>query len=109
MDILAHVFFSIGTAGVMMLHPAVRRWIFTTHREVEIEEPADGTVQWRVDKGASYCVKCTSWSQFVPSDKSIRPRAFEKICECAEYPKPHFHFVCTHCSFKTIMRTADDP
>jgi len=31
------------------------------------------------------------------------------ICEDEHYHKSHFHFECSSCKFKTIMRTVNDP
>jgi hypothetical protein len=45
------------------------------------------------------CIKCGSCDV----NRSLFP-----ICECEEYIKEHFHFMCRGCKFKAVMRTADD-
>ena len=91
-------------AGALMLVPRVRRLIFP-EKEIEKEKPIDnGTVTWTVNgNGGAYCFKCTRWTNR-KGESPVGP-----LCECAAYEKSHFHFECTACGFKTIMRAADDP
>lgn len=32
----------------------------------------------------------------------------DKICDCFEFPREHFHRICAACNYKFIMRTKDD-
>jgi hypothetical protein len=101
--------FSAGAAFVitstMLFIPRFRRWyfgVFELDKKLEIKKPVeDGTVRWRVNGYGAYCFKCTMWTKNDPSP--VGP-----LCDCPEYEKPHFHFRCGACGFKTIMRTADD-
>ena len=107
MDVIA-LALSVAGTGALMLHRGFRRWVFCQN-EIEIEEPADdGTVRWCVRDDASYCFKCTSWTRYT-DDKTQKKHPFAGyICECPEYVNPHFHFRCSSCQYKTIMRAADD-
>jgi hypothetical protein len=62
----------------------------------------DGSVQWLCRTSTNNlfaCPKCL-FGNGTPS--------IGQICECCEYSQSHFHFACTSCGFKAIMRTADD-
>lgn len=47
-------------------------------------------------KGEPICPKCLTVNDIQ-----------DRYCECAEHHTGHFHFECSGCTFKTIMRTAD--
>jgi hypothetical protein len=32
----------------------------------------------------------------------------QKLCDCPEFPREHFHFKCCNCGYKNILRTKDD-
>lgn len=78
-------------------------------------EPDDGSIEfngreWMISTGTTdkrgNSIGKPQFGYKCPACTNIAiPTAYKpKWCECEEYPKGHYHFVCD-CGFKAVMRT----
>lgn len=54
------------------------------------------------------CPQCNMTITLVDKSCDAERIGLFKYCDCAEYIKGHFHFLCAGCGFKSVMRTAAD-
>ncbi len=78
--------------------------VFAPNRSPEPKQTDDGTIKWgwSYENHGHQCPKCRVVTTYTKS-----PRL--EFCDCGEHVRSHFHFVCSSCKFKAIMRTADEP
>ena len=113
-DLLQLAELSLG--GFISLYALNQRAAVARLRALTAKPPRrpveDGSMAWSWQQGASKgwgprCPKCDTITRMRGPKNEIV--GILKFCECPEYHTPHYHFTCIRCSYKAIMRTADDP
>jgi hypothetical protein len=94
-------------------------WSYLTRKSAPVKEPEDTRIAfngaWRKlsvktkDRPFAqdldvYGYRCPACAHDVG-----REQWTPKFCECPEHPKPHFHFACSVCGLKAMMKPAALP
>lgn len=78
---------------------------FFGKRKKKVVRPNDGSIAYNWRQYSTTGGKV--WGFACPKCPRIQSGNQQKFCECAEYFEGHFHFGCSACGFKAIMRSKD--